>query len=93
MEVQKRWMRQLLWVGITGVAGLLGVGAPNYRAQEVSPDHFTTTGIDGVTGKEQLPEPAPSAQVRARDTVKHANPQSVEASKARTGKRGAEKWF
>jgi len=80
MNFQK-WMRRLIWVGITGVAGILAGTAPTCRAQEVNPDHFTATGIEGVDGKELVQKPAGHVKALVNDRVRE------QASSQRSEKR------
>jgi len=90
MKVQKRWMRRLIWMGITGVAGILaGVAAPSSRAQEVNPDHFTATGIDGMHGQETSQKVVASGKANPQGMARNqAKAQNAVASGRRASKAG-----
>jgi hypothetical protein len=44
-----------LWAGITVLIALLS-SAPSSKAQEVNPEHFTDTGVDGVWPRPTSPK-------------------------------------
>ena len=76
-------MRQLIWVGITSVAGILAGAVPSCHAQEVNPDHFTATGIDGVNAK-KAEKRAAKAKAKPADMVsRQTNLQVGPTSKTR----------
>jgi len=55
METRNIWLARISWWAVVGVAGLLTTLGPACRAQEVNPDHFTATGIEGVNAKASAP--------------------------------------
>jgi len=71
MNAYKQLLPRTILIGSMGLAAMLLVSTPSCKAQEVSPDHFTDTGVQNVY------EGAP-AQVAAP-----AAKQSVSASQSR----------
>ncbi len=48
MDTYKQLLPRTILLGSLGVAAILLVGTPSCKAQEVSPDHFTETGVQDV---------------------------------------------
>lgn len=92
MQSYRRVFGRLGQVGLVGLAAMWISCAPSCRAQEVNPDHFMATGIDGINTKQaQAPVNAASRQAtpqvvvagRGRGSAKIAT-----AGKARTAQAG-----
>jgi len=48
MNTYKQLLPRTIVLGAVGVAAMLLVSSPSCKAQEVSPDHFTNTGVQDV---------------------------------------------
>jgi len=81
MKGQRGWKLRMIGFGVVGAVVLLA--GPRCRAQEVNPDHFTATGIEGVNGKELPPRGARRVKALPSD----AHMQAVSHSPAVTSGR------
>jgi hypothetical protein len=59
MNTHKQLLPRTILFGSLGIAAMLLVSTPSCKAQEVSPDHFTDTGVqdvyDGTLAKAAVP--------------------------------------
>ena len=72
MNTYKQLLPRTILLGSVGLAAMLLVGTPSCKAQEVSPDHFTDSGVQDVYEPALAKVSAPKAK------------QNLLASQART---------
>lgn len=84
MNTYKQLLPRTILLGSMGLAAMLLVSTPSCKAQEVSPDHFTDTGVQDVYDAAPATVAAPvvkqtyaSSQTSARRINAAANTQSA----------------
>jgi len=73
MNYFKLMLPKTLWLGTVGVAATLLCWTPSCKAQEVSPAHFTQTGVEDVYPVEK-PLAKKPAKVRIANNSNQAGP-------------------
>ena len=73
MNSYKQLLPRTILVGSLGLAAMLLVSTPSCKAQEVSPDHFTDTGVQNVYegAPAQVAAPAAKQSVSATQSRVH----------------------
>ncbi len=85
MNTYKQLLPRTILIGSFGVAAMLLVGTPSCKAQEVSPDHFTETGVQDVYEGAPAKVAAPTVkqnQSAAQTRVHRINASSTKQSGA-----------
>ena len=62
MNAYKQLLPRTILIGSMGLAAMLLVSTPSCKAQEVSPDHFTDTGVQNVYEGAPAQVAAPAAK-------------------------------
>ena len=93
IETERRMTMKLLlpktlWFGTIGVATLLVSWTPSCKAQEVSPAHFTQTGVEDAYPV-QKPLPKKSAKVQIASNSIPAGPSSRAVDRKKNARRAA----
>jgi hypothetical protein len=73
MNTYKQLLPRTILLGSMGLAAMLLVSTPSCKAQEVSPDHFTDTGVQNVYegAPAQVAAPAAKQSVSATQSRAH----------------------
>src|SRR5207302_5210998 len=78
----KLLLPKTLWLGTIGVATLLVSWTPSCKAQEVSPAHFTQTGVeDAYPVQKPLAKKHAKVQIASNSTPAGASKQAVDRKK------------
>ena len=88
MNYLKLLVPKTLWLGTIGVATMLLCWTPSCKAQEVSPAHFTQTGVEDAYPV-QKPLPKKSAKVQIASNSIPAGPSSRAVDRKKNARRAA----
>ncbi len=73
MNAYKQLLPRTILIGSMGLAAMLLVSTPSCKAQEVSPDHFTDTGVQDVY--DAAPAQKPETKLVAKEhAAAHVTP-------------------
>ena len=72
MNAYKQLLPRTILIGSMGLAAMLFVSTPSCKAQEVSPDHFTDTGVQNVYESAPALAAAPAAKQSVSATQSRA---------------------
>jgi hypothetical protein len=72
MNAYKQLLPRTILIGSMGLAAMLLVSTPSCKAQEVSPDHFTDTGVQNVYEGAPTQAAAPAAKQSVSATQSRA---------------------
>jgi hypothetical protein len=86
----KLLLPKTLWLGTIGVATMLLGWTPSCKAQEVSPAHFTDTGVEDVYPAKKLPAKKP-AKVYIATHSTQAEPSNQAIDRKQNAHRAARK--
>ena len=86
----KLLLPKTLWLGTIGVATMLLCWTPSCKAQEVSPAHFTETGVEDIYPV-QKPLAKKSAKVQIASNSVQAGPSSRAVDRKKNAHRTARK--
>jgi hypothetical protein len=78
MNTYKQLLPRTILIGSFGVAAMLLVGTPSCKAQEVSPDHFTETGVQDVY--EGAPAKVAAPKVKQNQSAAETRARQINAS-------------
>jgi hypothetical protein len=84
MNFSKQLLPKTLWLGAFGLAAIL-LGSPSCKAQEVSPAHFTDTGVED-TYPVAKPSPKKPAKVQIAANVSPVTSGGTTAAKPKAHK-------
>ena len=73
MNAYKQLLPRTILIGSMGLAAMLLASTPSCKAQEVSPDHFTDTGVQNVYEAAPAQVAAPAAKQNVSSTQSRAH--------------------
>jgi hypothetical protein len=89
MNAYKQLLPRTILIGSMGLAAMLLVSSPSCKAQEVSPDHFTDTGVQNVYEGAPAQVAAPAAKQNVSATQSRAHRINSGSTVQSVGKRNA----
>jgi hypothetical protein len=87
MNTYKQLLPRTIFLGSFGVAAMLLVATPSCKAQEVSPDHFTETGVQDVYEPTPAKVAAPTVKQNLAAAQTRAHQINVSSTKQSATKR------
>ena len=89
MNAYKQLLPRTILIGSMGLAAMLLVSTPSCKAQEVSPDHFTDTGVQDVYDAAPVKVAAPAMKQTQAASQAGAHRMNAAANTQSAAKRNA----